>query len=108
IWRSDFHWIQLFDAPGLPKGDLQKVEARLQPADNSVRLRLQNCMRLRLYLHPRMLEVEREIAVWINGERFWQGLIPHRPDLVLQNLRRLDDWGRCLPYALDIDLRRMI
>ncbi|MEL6650139.1 MAG: hypothetical protein AAFQ87_04955, partial [Bacteroidota bacterium] len=92
----------------LPKGDFQTVEARLQPMDNSVRLRLQNCERLRLYLHPKMLDVKQEIAIWINDRPYWQGIIPPRPDLVLQNLRRLDDWGRCFPYALDIDLRRMI
>lgn len=108
ICRSDFHWIQLFDAPDLPKGGLQEVEARIQPADNSVRLRLKNCERLRLYLHPNMLDVQQEIAVWINERPYWEGIIPYRPDLALQNLRRLDDWGRYFPYALDIDLRRMI
>lgn len=106
IWRSYFHWIQLFDDTNLPKGTFQELEASI--VDNSVRLRLKNCQRLRIYLHPKMLDIEAEVKVWVNDELYWQGVPERRTALMLENIRRLDDWGRVYPVALDIDLRRMI
>ncbi|MEL7530683.1 MAG: alpha/beta hydrolase-fold protein [Bacteroidota bacterium] len=108
IWRSYFHWVQLFDEPQLARGAFQAVEAQIDKPENALRLNIQNVSRLRLYLHPQMLDISSEIRVWINGKLYWQGIPARRSDLLLQNLRRLDDWGRGYPTALDIDLRRMI
>ena len=108
IWRSYFHWIQLFDEPELAKGAFQELAAQIDRTENAIRLQVQNVNRLRVYLHPKMLDISSEIKLYINGELYWQGLPTRRTELLLQNLRRLDDWGRAYPTALDIDLRRMI
>ncbi|MEM6345655.1 MAG: alpha/beta hydrolase-fold protein [Bacteroidota bacterium] len=108
IWRSYFHWIQLFDEPQLQGGAFQELAAQIDRTENAVRLQVQNVNRLRVYLHPKILDISSEIKLYINDQLYWQGVPTRRTALLLQNLRRLDDWGRVYPTALDIDLRRMI
>ena len=85
IWRSYFHWLQLFDHPDLPKGQWQKVKVRLIPALNRIDLELKDCQRLRLFLHPRMLDLAQPISLYINQKPWFEGEVSFRWDLMVEN-----------------------
>lgn len=110
-WRSDrpielqrFHWVELLPAKaGTPAAsDLQEVLAEWKPG-NRIELTTSKVRELRLWLHPKMVDLAKPIELVINGE---QRKVTAKPSLeaLLLPARALDDRGRLFHARLDLKI----
>jgi hypothetical protein len=110
-WRSDrpielqrFHWVELVPAKaGTPAAnDLQEVFAEWKPG-NRIELTTSKVRELRLWLHPKMVDLSKPIELLINGEK---RKVTAKPSLeaLLSPARALDDRGRLFHARLDVKI----
>lgn len=94
IPNSVFHWLRLYADKSLPVGKRQKVFAWVDHQTNHIFLEAENCKKALLYLHPNLIDFDRDIVIVVNGERNFQGRM--QPDMatMLDTVREFDDWGR--------------
>lgn len=111
IWRADrpielqrFHWVELIPAKaGTPAAaELQEVFAEWKPG-NRIELTTNRVRELRLWLHPKMVDLARPIELVINGEK---RKVTAKPSLeaLLAPARALDDRGRLFHARLDLEI----
>lgn len=102
---STFHWLRLFPLPaGTPADEsVQEVVAENR-GGNAFEVSSVNARRLRLYLHPRMVDFAHDVTVTVNGARLFAG--PVQPDLatMLDLVRESDDRGRVFHAAIDLEV----
>lgn len=102
---STFHWLRLAPLPpGLPANEaVQQVDAAYR-GDNAFEITSVNTRRMRIHLHPRMVDFARDISVTVNGARVFAGRV--RPDLetMLNLVREFDDRGRVFHAAIDVEV----
>jgi pimeloyl-ACP methyl ester carboxylesterase len=98
---SLFHWVRFLEPSA--KGKPGKVWARIT-GPNRIELTTSNVARLRLYLHPRLVDLETPVEVFANGKRVLRKRV--RPDLgvALELLAYSGDAGRIFHAALDVEL----
>ena len=60
--------------------------------------------KLRLYLHPKMIDFEKPVVVTVNGEAAFGSKLTPDPALMLDDVRRFDDRGRIYWAAVDLDV----
>ena len=103
ILANSFHWLRLDPLPPETPREaaLQDVTALLG-ADNTIAITCVNARRLRLGLHPRMVDFARPVRVIVNGQEVLHQ--PVTPDLatMLRWVREFDDRGRAFHAALDV------
>lgn len=105
ISRSTFHWIRLYPL----SDDVAKEKAvRRVLAENLGQNRFkivsQNVRRLRLYLHPRMVDFTQPIEVVANGKTVFKGKVSPRMKTMLELVREFDDRGRIFHAAVEIEI----
>lgn len=102
---STMFWLRFFDpaADAPPEQRLQKVFAELQ-GGNRIVLTSEHVRRLRLHLHPRMVDFQQDVTVVANDTVVFQGKVV--PDLagMLTLVREFDDRGRVFHAAIDVTI----
>jgi dienelactone hydrolase len=102
--RATVAWCQLDEHPNLPADAKQYLQGRVDRAGQAIHLQSTNVHRARLFVHPKMLDLTRPIALHINQEpvRYWQP----QPDLrqMLQAVHRFTDRLRLYHAQLELDL----
>ena len=96
-------WLRFSDpaADVPPEQRLQKVFAEVQ-GGNRIVLTSEHVRRLRILLHPRMVDFQKDVTVVANGTVVFQGMVV--PDLagMLTLVREFDDRGRVFHAAIDV------
>jgi pimeloyl-ACP methyl ester carboxylesterase len=102
---STFHWLRLDPLPpGTPADQaVQQVDA-VYHGNNAFAIKSVNARRLRLHLHPRMVDLSRDIAVTVNGAPLFTGRVQPDPGMMLRLVREFDDRGRVFHAALDLEI----
>jgi hypothetical protein len=97
-----FHWLRLAPLPpDSPPGQaVQVVSARYE--GNAFEIASVNARRIRLYLHPRMVEFSRPVRVRVNGAELFRGPVEPDPATMLELVREFDDRGRIFHAVIDI------
>lgn len=92
---STVHWLRCFPpAEGTPPDKrIQTIDARYL-GDNQFVLISENARRLRIYLHPRMVDFEKPIVVKVNGAVLFNGKVTPDPVGMLELAKEFDDRGR--------------
>ena len=103
IELSTMFWLRFFEpAADVPaERRLQKVFAEVQ-GGNRIELVCEHVRRLRIHLHPRMVDFQRDVTIVANGTVVFQGKIT--PDLagMLTLVREFADRGRVFHAAIDV------
>ena len=102
---STCHWLRLSPLPADTPADaaVQQVRAAYR-GGNAFEITSVNAQRLRILLHPAMVDFARDIAVTVNGAMSFAGRV--RPDLatMLGLVREFDDRGRVFHAAIDVEI----
>src|SRR5438876_1036460 len=105
IAAGSFHWLRLEPLPpGTPADEaVQEVVAVLRD-DNTIELASANARRMRIHLHPRMLDLTRPITATVNGAVVFRGRVEPQLALMLRLVREFDDRGRIFHAAIDLEV----
>ncbi len=102
---STIHWLRIIPLPKdtpAEKGS-QRIWAE-NLGDNRIKITSQNARRLRIYLHPKMVDFSKPVEVVANGQTVFHEKVA--PDLktMLELVREFDDRGRIFYAAIDVDI----
>ena len=105
IPAGSFHWLRLEPLPpGTPADEaVQEVVAVLRD-DNTIELASVNARRMRIHLHPRMLDLTRPITATVNGAVVFRGRVEPDLAMMLRLVREFDDRGRIFHAAIDLEV----
>lgn len=99
IPQETFHWVRVFGgAPGV-----QRALVTRRKGSNAIDVVASGVPRLRLYLHSRMFDLSRDIAITVNGEKR-SIRAERRLETMLDLAREFDDRGRVFEAAIDLDV----
>lgn len=100
---STMFWLRFFELAADTPADkrVQKVLAEVKDG-NRIEIVGENVRRLRVYLHPRMVDFDRDVTIVANGKVVFAGRVV--PDLatMLELVREFDDRGRVFHAAVDV------
>lgn len=99
LWRDTVHWVGL-----TPDEDPKRLQlAAVAHQGQKVSLQCSGISRLRLFLHPRMCDITKPVAVTVNGKT-----TEHQPTIdwvrMLDDIRKYDDRGRVFPAHIDLEI----
>ncbi len=100
---STMFWLRFFE----PAADVP-AEKRLQKAlgevkdGNRIEITSENVRRLRVYLHPRMVDFGKDVTIVANGKVVFAGRVAADLATMLQLVREFDDRGRVFHAAVDV------
>jgi pimeloyl-ACP methyl ester carboxylesterase len=105
IPADTFHWLRLEALPPhTPREEaVQEVVAALHD-DNTFEIASVNARRLRIYLHPRMLDFSRPITASVNGAVVFRARVEPDLGIMLRLVREFDDRGRIFHAAIDLEV----
>ena len=72
--------------------------------DNTIELASVNARRMRIHLHPRMLDLTRPITATVNGAVVFRGRVEPDLAMMLRLVREFDDRGRIFHAAIDLEV----
>ncbi len=102
---STMHWLQFFDLPAgtPPEKGLQRAFAECNEG-NRIEITSEHVRRLRLHLHPRLVDLAKPIVVTANGKQMFAGTVAPDLGLMLKLVRECQDRGRIFHAAIDVDI----
>jgi hypothetical protein len=105
IHRSTFHWIRMYPLPkDVPQDkNLSRVLAE-NLGGNRIKLTSQLVRRLKIYLHPRMIDFTKPVEVVANGKTVFNARPVAGLKTMLELVREFDDRGRIFYAAIDVDI----
>jgi hypothetical protein len=105
IQRSTFHWLRMYALPKdtPPDKATQRVWAE-NLGDNHFKITSQNARRVRIYLHPKMVDFSKPIEVTANGRTAFNERVTPKVRTMLELVREFDDRGRIFHAAIDVDI----
>lgn len=105
IQRSTFHWLRMSPLPkDTPKEKrAQRVWAKYD-GDNHFNLTSENARKVRIYLHPKMVDFSKPIVVTANGETVFDAKVDPDMKTMLELVREFDDRGRVFYAGIDVDI----
>jgi hypothetical protein len=105
IPRSTVHWLRLYPLPGgTPAGKATQTIQAESAGDNRFVLVSESARKVRLYLHPKMVDFARPVEVEVNGKVAFKGKVTPSLRTMLELVREFDDAGRVFHAALDVDI----
>ncbi len=111
-WRSGrgipagtFHWLRLMPAAPGTSGDMdgQEVQA-VNEGNNAFTVTSLNARRIRLYLHPRMVDISKNVVVTANHRIIFDSRVAPDIRTMLELAREFDDRGRIFQAAIDVEI----
>lgn len=106
IPASTFHWIRLVPLPSDTPKEKTFQELRAENKGKNVfELTTQNVRKVRIYLHPKMVDFKKPVVVIVNGKEAYNARVT--PDLrtMLELVREFDDRGRIFHAAIDLEIK---
>jgi hypothetical protein len=105
ITASTFKWLRLFPQVGVhgEPAPVQQVWAEVKER-RRIEITSMGARRLRLYLHPRLVDLSSPIEVWVNGVQGFGGRVDEDLASMLELVREFDDRGRVFYAAVDLEV----
>ncbi len=104
VSASTFHWIRLYPQPkNTPPEKMQRVLAE-NLGDNHFKITSQHARKLKIYLHPKMVDFAKPIVVTANGKTVFDACVSPKVRTMLELAREFDDRGRIFYAAIDVDI----
>lgn len=102
---STFHWLRLIPLPeDTPvEASMQSVWA-VNKGGNAFDITAENAKKLKLYLHPKMVDFSKPVTVTVNGEMVFAKTVQTDVKTMLELVREFDDRGRVFHAAIEVDV----
>ena len=99
VWRDIVHWVQLFPGEGAPT----QLAWVCRTGPQRIEIVAKDTPRMRLLLHPKMVDLTKRIELVVNGRR---RKVKARVEMksMLERIRRFDDRGRIFPASVDVEI----
>jgi S-formylglutathione hydrolase FrmB len=81
------------------------IEA-INRGDNLIEVSTQNVAKLTVWLHPRMIDVAKPVAIVVNGKTRFNGTLTPSLVTALESFERRRDWGLVYPMKVEIPVGR--
>lgn len=105
IQRSTSHWLRMYPrSKDTPKENRQQRVWAEYKGNNHFKLTSENARRVRLYLHPKMVDLSEPIVVTANGETVFDAKVEPNIETMIELVREFDDRGRIFHAAIDVDI----
>ncbi|MBN1394950.1 MAG: hypothetical protein JW959_08000 [Pirellulales bacterium] len=105
IQRSTFHWLRMYPLTlDAPEGKREQRVWAVYEGDNRFKLISENARKVRIYLHPKMVDFSEPIVVEVNGEKVFDEKVEPDMKTMLELVREFDDRGRIFHAAIDVDI----
>ena len=103
IELSTMFWLRFFPpAPDMPpEKHVQTVHGEVKDG-NVIELTCENVRRIRVYLHPQMVDLAQPVTIVANGRKVFAGKVPANMGLMLGLAREFGDRGRVFHAAVDV------
>jgi hypothetical protein len=101
IPASTYHWLRL--SPPANTSIVQRVWA-VDMGNNYFKITSENARKLRLYLHPNMVDFSSPVVVEVNGNVRFNDMVEPDMAMMLNLVREFDDRGRIFYAAIDVDV----
>lgn len=95
------HWLEVTPRPDL--GSPITVVAK-NVGSNRIELTSDQARRIKVYLHPKMIDFGKELTVVVNGETLFQDGVEADPNLMMELAREFDDRGRIFWAAVELEV----
>lgn len=95
------HWLELSPRPDRA-GPLTVLAQNR--GENRIELTSDQARRIKLYLHPKMVNFRDPLTVVVNGRVVFEGRVEPNPAQMLELAREFDDRGRVFWAALELDV----
>jgi hypothetical protein len=73
--------------------------------DNTIEVTTQHVSRFTVWLHPKMVDVNRLVRVIVDGEVKFAGRVTPSSVTALDSYLRRQDWGLVYPMKVELDLK---
>jgi dienelactone hydrolase len=105
ISYATFHWLRMFPLPDDTPNEkaTQRVWAE-NLGENRFRITSQNARKLRIYLHPKMVDFSKPVVIEANGKVVFNDCVSPKVRTMLELVREFDDRGRIFYAAVDFDV----
>ncbi|MEY4829541.1 MAG: hypothetical protein RLZZ562_1337 [Planctomycetota bacterium] len=102
---STAHWLRFCDLPDgtHPEKQLQKAFAEVKDG-NRIELTCENVRRMRVLLHPRMVDFAAPVTIVANGKVAFEGAVQPELASMLRLVREFSDRGRVFWAAVEIQV----
>lgn len=99
------HWLRLTPLPSdtPPEKAVQEIAAA-NKGGNRFELTSRNARKVRIYLHPKMVDFTKSVVVMANVKKVFDKKVTPDPKLMLELVRELDDRGRIFWAAVDVEI----
>ncbi|MCB0850875.1 MAG: hypothetical protein KDD63_01430 [Bacteroidetes bacterium] len=104
IPKGCFHWLRIFDRPDLREGEKQKIVGEIRKEENAIHLISSQVRKVRIYLHPHMINFSQPVRIMVNGETLYEEKPHPDPAKMLYTIREFDDWGRIFYTWIDLEI----
>ncbi len=105
IAASTVHWLRCFprEAEARPEQRAMMISAQNLGA-NHFELVSENARKVRIYLHPKMVDFGKPVVVMANGEKVFDAKVTPSAATMLELAREFDDRGRIFWAAIDVEI----
>ena len=105
IQRSTFHWIRMYPLPKDTPADKSPERVWAENlGENRFKITSQFVRKLRIYLHPKMIDFSKPVEVVANGRTVFHDKVAPSLRTMLELVREFDDRGRIFYAAIDVDI----
>jgi pimeloyl-ACP methyl ester carboxylesterase len=104
IPRSTIHWLRLYALPKDTAQDKATQTIQADYADNAFTVTSENVRKIRIYLHPKMVDFSKAVIVEVNGKVLAKADVQPSLKTMLELAREFDDPGRIFHAALDVEI----
>jgi predicted esterase len=103
IELSTMFWLRFFPPPPAmpPEKHVQTVFGEVKDG-NLIELVCENVRRLRIHLHPQMVDFSKPVTIVTNGKKVFAGPVKASLGTMLQLVREFGDRGRIFHAAIDV------
>jgi hypothetical protein len=106
IDRSTAHWLKLFPLPpGTPAQKAAQTVRGEIVSPNRIALTSKNVRKVRIYLHPRMVDFSQSVIITVNGQTAHEAKVQPHWETLLELVRDFDDRGRLFQAAIDLEIQ---
>lgn len=95
------NWIEVTPRPDITDPLAWFAENK---GDNRIEITSQNVRRMRVLLHPRMVDLGRPVTIVVNGRARFEGRVEEDMAFMLDTVRELDDRGRIFHGYVDLEI----
>ncbi len=102
---STFHWVRLLPLPkDTPAESATQSVLAVNNGDNTITITAENAKKLKIYLHPKMVDFSKPVTITINGKESYKSTLTPDPKTLLELAREFDDRGRVYYACIELNV----